>query len=76
MSHYIFALASTKIDIILMLINFVTKLQSTSRNYLQRMMNEKVNCMKIAKNMEKIIGMETENLGMVDTNIFQEDGLM
>ncbi len=37
-----------------MLINFVTKLhKSTSRNYLQRMMNEKVNCMKIAKKYGK-----------------------
>ena len=37
-----------------MLRNFITKLhKSTSRNYLQRMMNEKVNCMKIAKKYGK-----------------------
>jgi SAM-dependent methyltransferase len=34
--------------------NYVTSLhQSTSRNYLERMMDDKVNCMKIAKKYEK-----------------------
>ena len=34
--------------------------KKTKRNYLQRMMNDKINSMKISKNMNLIIGMAKE----------------
>ena len=56
-------------------INLVTYLhKKTKRNYVKRMLNDKIICMKEAKNIRRIIGMEIENMDMVDTNIFQEDG--
>ena len=56
-------------------INLVTYLhKKTKRNYVKRMLNDKIICMKEAKKIRRIIGMEIENMDMVDTNIFQEDG--
>ena len=45
----------------------------TKRNYLYRMQDEKVNCMKVAKNMKKTIGMGKEGMVMEVTNIFLAD---
>ena len=47
---------------------------STYRKYLHRMNDNKVQCMKIAKQYEKNIGMETEDMDMADTNISKGDG--
>ena len=59
-----------------MLKNFITNLhKSTKRKYLARMMDNKVACMKDPKNMEKIIGMEIEDMVMGVIGTFQVDGL-
>ena len=39
------------------------------------MLNDKVSCMKEAKNTQKITGTEIENMVMEDTNLFLIDGL-
>ena len=50
------------------LVNFVTPLhQETKRDYLGRMVDEKVQCMLKAKEYE-------EDMVMADINIYQEDG--
>ena len=49
--------------------NFVTANHKTKRNHLKRMIDEKVHCMKVAKNMEKNIGMEIEGMDMEDIDI-------
>ena len=57
------------------LVDFVTSLhQSTSRKYLDRMIDNKIDCMIEAKNMEKIIGMVIGDLVMAVINISQVDG--
>ena len=58
-----------------MIKKFVTSIHnSTKRNYLNRMNNQKVKCMKEAKNIQEIIGMEVENLDMVDISTYLVDG--
>ena len=55
--------------------NIVTSLhQSTSRKYLDRMIDNKVECMKTAKEYEQKCGMVIEDLVTVDINIFLADG--
>ena len=49
---------------------------STKRNYIERMMNEKVECMKIARKFDKEFWDGEKNMVMADTVIFQEDGVL
>ena len=56
-------------------LKIITKLHtSTKRDYVERMINDKIYCMKIAKKYGKITGMETENLDMEGTDILKIDG--
>ena len=48
--------------------------KKTKRNYIERMINSKIKCMREAKNMREIIGMALENMDMVVTSIFLVDG--
>ena len=58
----------------LKLVKLITKNhKNTKRNYSARMISTKSNTMKISKNMDLIIGMEIENLGMV-VIMMMEDG--
>ena len=47
---------------------------STKRKPLERMIDNKVSCMKEAKKYSKNYWTEIENLDMGDTNIYLEDG--
>ena len=47
---------------------------STKRDYLERMNNSKISCMKEAKKYGKNTGMATESLVMVGINISLIDG--
>ena len=50
--------------------NFITPLhKSAKRDYLDRMVNEKAKCVKIAKNSISIIGMEAEGPDLVVINL-------
>ena len=47
--------------------NFVSDLHNSSkRDYLQRMVNNKVDCMKVARNLIRTFGME---IGSMDTEV-------
>ncbi len=51
-------------------VNFVQKIHnSTKRDCLGRMVDEKVKCMKIARKFSKIFLMEDEDMDMGDINI-------
>ena len=56
--------------------NFISSLHnSTNRKYLSRMVDDKVSCMKEARNMKRIIGMVIADMAMEVINIYLVVGL-
>ena len=51
-------------------VNFITNNHNlTKRKYFERMKNDKISCMTVARKFDLITGMEIENLDMVVINI-------